>query len=109
MKKTCSYKYEDCCKPRASRESSYCHEHQALTMRARRYRLNPPELLEMLDKAICDICKIDLEGKKKCIDHNHETGKVRGVLCHSCNVALGHFRDDTELIQKAIKYLKKYE
>lgn len=44
--------------------------------------------------------------KRLCIDHNHATGKVRGVLCHSCNVALGHFKDDISLLEKAIVYLK---
>ena len=39
------------------------------------------------------------------IDHCHKTGKVRGVLCISCNTALGGFKDDINLLKKAIKYL----
>lgn len=41
------------------------------------------------------------------IDHDHETGKVRGLLCLSCNIALGNFRDSIELLKKSISYLEK--
>lgn len=40
------------------------------------------------------------------IDHNHKTGKVRGLLCHSCNFGLGHFQDSVQLLTNAIAYLE---
>jgi len=40
------------------------------------------------------------------IDHCHETGRVRGVLCHGCNIALGYFRSDPNLLRAAIAYLE---
>jgi len=40
------------------------------------------------------------------VDHDHSTGKVRGILCHSCNTALGNFKDDPEILRKALEYLK---
>ena len=42
-----------------------------------------------------------------CLDHDHKTGKVRGLLCNDCNIALGKFRDNVETLGKAIVYLSK--
>ena len=64
---------------------------------------------------ICPICKRSEEdctgegGKKAgtwCCDHNHDTGEFRGWLCHSCNRALGNFKDRTDLLENALQYLK---
>ena len=40
------------------------------------------------------------------IDYNHNTGKIRKLLCHRCNHGLGNFLDDIDLLSKAIQYLK---
>lgn len=42
------------------------------------------------------------------IDHDHKTGKVRGLLCHKCNAGIGMFRENIETMEKAIKYLKSF-
>jgi hypothetical protein len=42
------------------------------------------------------------------IDHCHATGKVRGLLCHSCNTAIGKLKDDVQLLCKAIEYITKH-
>jgi hypothetical protein len=39
------------------------------------------------------------------VDHCHEGGHVRGLLCHFCNIGLGHFKDDVKTLAKAIEYL----
>jgi nitrate/TMAO reductase-like tetraheme cytochrome c subunit len=43
------------------------------------------------------------------VDHNHRTGKVRGLLCHHCNKAIGHFKESTKIMQNAISYLRQFE
>ena len=55
----------------------------------------------------CKICNkhIDDEIGNLCVDHDHVTGKVRGLLCHNCNTALGKFRDSPEIILNAYEYL----
>jgi hypothetical protein len=40
-----------------------------------------------------------------CVDHDHETNKVRGLLCNSCNKALGLFKDSPNILNQAINYL----
>jgi len=42
---------------------------------------------------------------KLVVDHCHEGGQVRGLLCHNCNRALGLLKDDVDTLQKAIDYL----
>jgi len=41
------------------------------------------------------------------VDHNHETGEVRGLLCSNCNLGLGKFKDNIAALKNAIKYLEK--
>ena len=58
----------------------------------------------------CEICGIratELTKKTLFIDHDHNTGRVRGLLCTNCNAGLGMFRDDTTLLKSAIDYLNK--
>jgi hypothetical protein len=55
----------------------------------------------------CKICGSTQNGKKNfCVDHNHETGKVRGLLCHNCNVSVGLMKDDPDLLRQAADYLE---
>lgn len=51
-------------------------------------------------------CKICDRERKLVVDHCHSSGKVRGLLCYSCNTSLGQFNDDPKLLIKAITYLK---
>ena len=55
---------------------------------------------------LCAICKTKYE--KLLIDHCHITGKIRGLLCDSCNVGLGRFNDNVNLVEAAFLYLKEY-
>ena len=59
----------------------------------------------------CAICKCDETEAFKCllfVDHCHTSGKVRGLLCHHCNTALGKFKDSKEILSSAIDYVGKY-
>lgn len=53
---------------------------------------------------VCEICG---RQRKLEVDHNHETGSVRGILCARCNRGLGQFLDSAELLLKALAYLEK--
>lgn len=43
------------------------------------------------------------------LDHCHETGEFRGFLCNNCNIALGRFKDDPEILLNAIAYLQSHK
>jgi Recombination endonuclease VII len=56
----------------------------------------------------CAICLSDDWGARgPKVDHDHETGAVRGLLCNHCNLLLGHAGDDVEKLRSAIKYLER--
>lgn len=57
--------------------------------------------------AICQTTKPGSWGQYLCIDHDHATGKVRGLLCNSCNTGLGFFKDDVTALSSAIRYLSR--
>lgn len=61
---------------------------------------------------ICPICKkssIPYVTANLVIDHDHDTGNAREWICDSCNTGLGRFKDNIDLMQDAIRYLKKYK
>ncbi len=57
----------------------------------------------------CDICKsTEHRGKNWNTDHNHSTGKFRGILCHSCNAMIGYARESADILRAGIDYLKHH-
>src|SRR5882762_3909116 len=72
--------------------------------RVYRYRMKPGEYDERVkqQKGKCLICQ---QEKKLYVDHCHDTMKVRGLLCHHCNVGIGSLKHDMKIIQAALKYL----
>lgn len=71
------------------------------------YGLTRDELDRMIERQQnqCLICKTLLT--RPHIDHDHQTGEIRGVLCSSCNTGLGMFSDNAEFLQSAIEYLSR--
>lgn len=68
------------------------------------------EALYEAQDGLCAICGETPESdrwNRLAVDHCHETGQVRGLLCGSCNRALGSFKDDPEIMQRAIAYLQE--
>jgi len=78
----------------------------------RKYRLTPEQYDDLVERqdGRCAICHAQESGSRWgdgvwFVDHCHSTGEVRGLLCRSCNTALGLFEDDALRLQKAIRYL----
>lgn len=73
----------------------------------RRYGITLETFRELAEKqnGRCAICGNPPRGKRLCIDHDHDSGRVRGLLCHRCNRAIGFFGDSPELLAKALAYL----
>lgn len=67
------------------------------------------EAMRQAEDCRCMICGIseDELGKKLDVDHCHDSGKVRGLLCNPCNTMLGHARDKVEILEAAVAYLKE--
>lgn len=60
-------------------------------------------------QGLCGICQHRLRSRRYkafCVDHCHETGRVRGLLCHNCNRAIGMLQDSVENLLRAIKWIK---
>ena len=63
-------------------------------------------------KGVCKICCTDRPGGKGDyfhVDHCHDSGNVRALLCNQCNTALGLFKDNPELLTNAIEYLNRFQ
>ena len=76
----------------------------------RAFGISYEEYLMMLEaqQGGCAICGTTSTGKRKAfaVDHNHETGKVRGLLCGNCNTGIGNLREDEGIMLRAIEYLR---
>jgi hypothetical protein len=117
--KTCkvcqkAYSQSDTCK--ANRKLYYQrtkHQHIERNLK-RQYGIDWETYLGLLEKqnGSCAICNRTDSGshcsQRLFVDHCHVTGKVRGLLCHHCNSALGLFQDSPTLLQTAIDYVHKH-
>lgn len=67
------------------------------------YNITPEKYIELLNFANnrCQVCG---DSNKLCIDHCHTTGRIRGILCHKCNMALGHY----EMVANNPKFMEYF-
>ena len=73
-----------------------------------RHTLAELEKVYDANNGLCAICGSPPGKRKLQLDHCHASGKLRGLLCHSCNVGLGSFKDDKEVMLRAIRYLEEH-
>ena len=73
----------------------------------RLYGIEPEEYsqIKRQQKGRCAICGIKSRRRRLCVDHCHDTAKIRGLLCHNCNVGIGMFRHSKAILRAAINYL----
>lgn len=55
----------------------------------------------------CEICQVDLTKSDAYLDHDHNNGRVRGILCDKCNKGLGHFSDSPISLLRAVAYIEE--
>ena len=74
-----------------------------------RYGITLEEKEALLEKqgGKCAICRKKISGYLACIDHDHKTGKARGLLCRNCNMVIGKI--ESELFPKFLCYLEQYK
>ena len=75
----------------------------------KKYGLTESQFYEWLveQSYCCALCRTRLTRATTHVDHDHGTGRVRGLLCFNCNVAIGHFRDDPGLMRSAASYVER--
>jgi hypothetical protein len=112
-----------CAKHSAAKENKkYKETHRVNTFRtiiktkARKIGLDPDEVLAYWEthNGLCDVCGNPPEKLRKSgvteslhIEHNHITGKFRGLVCHKCNLGMGLLNDSADLLRKAADFLDR--
>lgn len=87
------------------RSKGYCTRHYIYM---KDYKISSEEYNSMLESQNnkCAICLNNFD--LLYIDHNHDTGKVRGLLCNNCNTGIGMLKDNFEIVKNAYEYLLRY-
>lgn len=115
--KPCFMEYRRNWEGRKEVSRRWYHNKGKFVAAARRYGLTLDEYQAALAQfTVCRICRqevttttTDGHTRLPSVDHDHATGKVRGLLCGNCNTGLGMFNEDVPTMQRAIKYLKEHK
>lgn len=87
-------------------------EYKRMWKLANKYGITVDQYEAMLvaQDGVCAICKKeDTRGTRLCVDHDHETGENRRLLCKACNLVIGYAHEDTEVLRNAIIYLESFK
>lgn len=121
----CIRKYQSgYCKRRSSQDSNYYKEkYQKQKIKQskrskeaqfnghlkRRYGITLEDYDKMFEqqKGLCVLCGLPEIGRRLAVDHNHQTGKIRGLLCHQCNCCIGFIENKNLSVKKIQKYLER--
>ena len=96
----------------------YSSECKTCTANLKKYGIHTGQRNQMMEEqdGMCQICNspvkfsqgLGLSSTDATVDHCHATGKVRGILCGSCNNMLGRARDSIQILKNSIEYLRKH-
>ena len=96
-----------------NRKKSYDFERRRKHELNRKYKNGHDEYKRLFEeqKGKCAICKSPENGRYKSlsVDHCHDTGKIRGLLCNNCNRGIGLLQDSCEVVESALQYLKEHK
>lgn len=95
--------------PGERRSPSYCDRCSRERWLVKKYGLTLDQFDALLARqdGRCAICRDESNGRMWHVDHDHNTGAVRGILCDKCNRGLGHYDEDAALLIKAAEYLER--
>ena len=109
----CSRSYNNKMHHKHKHKHPYDYEKDKDNKLKRAYGISYQEYLHMLDaqEGQCAICGTTDTGKRKAfaVDHCHTCGEVRGLLCAPCNTAIGSLKEDLEIMQRAMDYVKFHQ
>lgn len=90
------------------KKTQYYRQTRRTTILKNRYGITEDDYFKMFEKqsGSCAICKNPSSIQHLDIDHNYDTGRVRGLLCNNCNRGLEHLQDSVLILESAISYLK---
>ena len=113
MRKNNNYRNKNKNKIKAIKRKEYIKNKDKYISRElyKKYKITLNEYNEMLEKQgnrcfICNVHKDDCS-KGLAVDHNHNTGKIRKLLCRQCNSILGYSKENIEILSKCIDYINK--